>query len=143
MATDDAQRQQLIHTAIATRTGDISDIALQLWRPLSSQLSSIIGEGGFKSLYERSLYLTRAAFPWLAAADASRSVDSLLADLNVNLADRNADDANKANLMLIQTFTNILASLIGERLTIDILVSAWGIPAPGENDAGKEFPHEQ
>jgi hypothetical protein len=143
MATDDAQRQQLIHTAIASRAGDISDIALQLWRPLSSQLISIIGEGGFKSLYDRSLYLTRAAFPWLAAADSSSSVDGLLSELNVSLADYNADEASKAHRMLILTFTNILASLIGERLTIDILVSAWGSPAPGANDAGKEFPHEQ
>jgi hypothetical protein len=45
--------------------------------------------------------------------------------------------------MLILTFTNILASLIGEHLTNDILDSAWGNRAPGSDIAGKESPHEQ
>jgi hypothetical protein len=143
MAADDAQRQQLIRTAMTSRVGEASDIAVQLWRPLSTQLISIIGEGGFKSLYDRSLYLTRAAFPWLGAADSSSSVDGLLSELNVNLASSNADEAEKASRMLIQTFTSLLASLIGERLTIDILASAWGGPAAGTDIAGKEFPHEQ
>jgi hypothetical protein len=143
MATDDAQRQQLIHAAMASRVGEVPDVALQLWPLLSLQLASIIGEGGFKSLYDRSLYLTRTTHPWLMSVESSDSLDNRFAELKASLASADADEAGKASHMLILTFTNILASLIGEHLTIDILKSAWGNRAPGPDIAGKESPHEQ
>lgn len=143
MATDDARRQQLIQSAMANRIGEVPEIALQLWQPLSSQLISIIGEGGFSSLYDRSLYLTRAAFPWLAAGKPLHSIDSRFSELKVSLAKSGTTEASKASHMLILKFTDILASLIGEPLTIDILGSAWGNHASEVDIAGKEFPHEQ
>lgn len=142
MATDEARRQQLIQSAMANFIGEAPDVALQLWQPLSSQLISIIGEGGFNSLYDRSLYLTRAAFPWLAAGEPLRPVDYRFSELKISLAGPDATEASKASHMLILTFTNILASLIGEPLTINILGSAWGNHASELGIAGKEFPHE-
>lgn len=143
MASDEARRQQLIQSAMANRIGEVPEIALQLWQPLSSQLISIIGEGGFSSLYDRSLHLTRAAFPWLEAGEPLRSIDSRFSELKVGLAGPGSTEASKASHMLILTFTDILASLIGEPLTIDILGSAWNKHASELDIAGKEFPHEQ
>jgi hypothetical protein len=140
--TDEARRQQLIQLAMDNSIGEVPDVAIQLWQLLSSQLISIIGEGGFNSLYDRSLYLTRAAFPWLAAGVPSHPIESRFSELKVSLAAQAAPVASKASQMLILTFTNILASLIGERLTIDILGSAWGNHASVSDIAGKEFPHE-
>lgn len=142
MATDEARRQQLIQSAMAKRTGEVHDVVLDLWQSLSSQLISIIGEGGFNSLYDRSLYLTRASFPWIAASESVRSVDHRFSELKLSLAERDPPEAGKASHLLILTFTNILASLIGEPLTIDILSSAWGNHASELNNAGKESPHE-
>lgn len=142
MVTDEARRQQLIQSAMANSIGEVPDVAIQLWHLLSSQLISIIGEGGFNSLYDRSLYLTRAAFPWLAVSEPSRPVECRFSELKVCLGRAEAVEASKASHMLILTFTTILASLIGEHLTIDILGFAWG-NHPSESDiAGKEFPRE-
>jgi len=140
--TDEARRQQLIQSAMENCTGEVPDIAIHLWQLLSSQLISLIGEGGFNSLYDRSLHLTRAAFPWLTAGEPSRPAECRLSDLKVSLAGPSAAETSKASHMLILTFTNILASLIGESLTIDILCSAWGTPLSEPDVAGKEFPHE-
>lgn len=143
MATNDAQWPQLIHRAVARSTGDAADIAIQLWQPLAFQLTLVIGEGGFNSLYARSYYLTREAFPWLMADDpddAAYPADSRFSDLKISLEGQSASEANKASHMLLLTFTNILASLIGEPLTTSILNSAWGDDAAPI--AGKEFSNE-
>lgn len=142
MVTDETRRQQLIQSAMANSIGEVPDVAIQLWQLLSSQLISIIGEGGFNALYDRSLYLTRAAFPWLAAGAPSHPVESRFSELKASLAGPPTSEASKASHLLILTFTNILASLIGERLTIDILGFAWGDHASESDIAGKEFPHE-
>jgi hypothetical protein len=142
METNDVQRQQLIRATVAHRPGKAADVAMALWLPLESELSAIIGEGGFNSLYARSLYLIHASFPWLAAADSSRFVDFQLADLKTSLDCQSAAEASKASLMLLLTFTDILASLIGESLTNGILRSAWGGTAPATDAADKELPHE-
>ena len=115
--------------------------SIQLWRPLASKLVSIIGEGGFNSLYARSLYLTHAPFPWLAPGDTSRFADFRLPDLKISLDGQSATEANKASHMLLLTFTNILASLIGEPLMTNILSSAWGDDAADMAVAVKEIPN--
>ena len=48
--------------------------------------------------------------------------------------------ASEANSLLLITFTDILASLIGEQLTTRILCSAWGNDAQDRPD--KEFKNE-
>ncbi len=142
MATDEAQRQRLIQLSMANRTGEVNDIVIQLLQPLSSQLISIIGAGGFNAIYNRSIFLTRATFPWLTAGEPLSPVDYQFPDLKASLAGPSATEASKASYMLLLTFTNILASLIGEALTIDILGSAWGSQGLEADIAGKEFPHE-
>ena len=142
MLTGNVQRQQLIHTAMMKGEGEAADIAINLWRPLASQLISIIGEGGFIALYARSVYLTQATFPWLASGEASHAADIRFNDLKINLEGQNVIDAKKASHMLFLTFTNILASLIGEPLTASILCSAWDSDASDMDIAGKEFSHE-
>ncbi len=47
---------------------------------------------------------------------------------------------SEANSLLLITFTDILASLIGEQLTTTILRSAWGNDALDSTD--KEFNNE-
>lgn len=142
METGDDRRQQLIHRTIARSTDAAAEVAIQLWQPLASQLISLIGEGGFNALYARSLYLIHADFPWLAPSEAPRCADGRFADLKISLDAQSAPEATKASHMLLLTFTDILASLIGEPLTINILRSAWGGDASELDIVGKEFPHD-
>jgi len=142
MSTSDVRRQQLIQAAMAKHTSEAAEVAMQLWQPLTSQLVSIIGTGGFDALYARSFYITQAMYPWMAPDNASSPADSRLIDLQNSLKGHTATEAHKASFMLILTFTNILASLIGEPLTNSILNSAWGDNAPDKDIAVKELPHE-
>jgi hypothetical protein len=142
MATGEEQRQQLIQKAVARGAGKASEVALGLWQPLTCELVSIIGEGGFDTLFARSLHLTHASFPWLAPGERLRLADFRLAEFAIRLDGQSAGEASRASYLLLQTFTDILASLIGEPLTTGILNSAWDDRALDPDATGKEFPHE-
>ena len=58
----------------------------------------------------------------------------------MNFEGKTAGQASEANNLLLITFTDILASLIGEKLTTTILYSAWGNDASG--GTSKEFKNE-
>jgi hypothetical protein len=100
-------------------------VAIDVWEKLAVQLVSIIGEGGFQSLYSRSLHLTSLTFPWIAGNHPPQTA-SRFADLKINLEGRDSAEAAEANIALLITFIDILALLIGEVLTTSILRSAWG-----------------
>lgn len=138
MATINAQRHKMIRRAVLQRPDAIVDVTISLWERLASELISIIGEGGFQSLYARSVHLTRAAFPWIALDHSGTDADSRFADLSMSLEGRDFTEASEASMALLITFIDILALLIGEHLTTSILRSAWGDEAL--NIAGKEFP---
>lgn len=107
--------------------------SLHLWQCLSLSLISIIGDSGFQSMYIRSLFLAAARFPWLPRSSHvamlkngnTTRFDTLHAALAAQ-AQQDAHEAAEAGIVMLQTFVDILALLIGEHLTTSILVSAWG-----------------
>jgi hypothetical protein len=112
-----------------------------LWEPMATQIISIVGEGGFNSLYARSLFLNQSTFPWLVAASPMPAKsDDRFANLIMSFAAQTPDQVCEAHSRLLITLTDILALLIGEPLTTRILQLAWG------NDilisTGKEFNRE-
>lgn len=108
------------------RPDAVVDVSIRLWEQLARNLSSIIGERGFQSLYKRSLSLTVSRFPWLELDGSAASDASDFAGLKLCLAAQDPAHAGEANIALLITFINILAVLIGELLTSSILRSAWG-----------------
>lgn len=104
----------------------ILDVNVNLWERLASELISIIGEGGFQSLYSRSVHLTSVTFPWIMLSHSSRPADSGFAELKICYGGRHITEASEASITLLITFIDILALLIGELLTTRILRSAWG-----------------
>jgi len=107
------------------RTERVVDAELALWEQMASQILPIVGEGGFNSLYARSVFLTQATFPWLAAYSPSPQTEHRFAELKRCLDGQTPAQASAANRLLLITFTDILASLIGEQLTTRILRAAW------------------
>jgi hypothetical protein len=90
----------------------------------------IVGDGGFNSLYLRALALTQPTYPWLTASlQPSQQAANRFAELVSCLEGQPPEQARTANHLLLITFTDILATLIGEELTLQILRSAWGIAA--------------
>jgi hypothetical protein len=121
MEASDARWAQLIDDAMAC-----SDTAGDaLWQKLADQLIPIIGEGGFSSLYVRSVYLTRASFDYLPYCGASDASEAMLAQLTLCLQGRDALEARAVSRLLLLKFITILASLIGISLMTGIIHSAW------------------
>ena len=133
-------RHQMVESLTARHSGKVADAAVLPWEQVASKIISIVGEGGFHSLYARSLFLSQTGFPWLAACSLSPPPDQRFAELKKCLEAQAPAQACAANSLLLITFTDILASLIGEALTTSILRSAWGNDAPDQTD--KDFKHD-
>lgn len=108
---------------------DGMDSLMQPWQQLAVQLRPLIGESGFCALYVRSARLAAQRFGRSPPALAGKSVDALLASLRAQFATIGHAEAVRANDATLHTFTQLLAGLIGEALTMQLLDSA---PA-GEN----------
>ena len=127
METSELLRQQLVKRRMAQPSEEeVVVTAIDLWEQMATQIISIIGEGGFDSLYMRSVLLTQSTYPWLAAVSLQSKIDLRFTDLKISLEGQIPEQASAANSLLLITFTDILASLIGEQLTIRILRSSWG-----------------
>jgi len=140
METIDLLRHQIIKNLMAQHTEKVEDAAIDLWERMATQIVSIVGEGGFNSLYARSVFLTQSTFPWLTAGSLSSQTDHRFAELKMSFEGRTPAQASEANSLLLITFTDILASLIGEQLTTSILRSAWSYDA--SDRPCKEFKNE-
>lgn len=116
----------MIRRAVTQRPDAIREVTISLWERLASELISIIGEGGFQSLYARSGHLTNATFPWLVLNHPSQLIKSRFEGLKMSLDGRSVTESSEASIALLITFIDILALLIGDLLTTSILRSAWG-----------------
>jgi hypothetical protein len=135
-------RQEIIASLMEQQPGNIADAAMVHWEKLADEIISVVGEAGFASLYERSVYLAQSTFPWLPPGSSSSRVphSHRFAELGMHLADQTPAHARAAHSLLLTTLTDILASLIGEQLTASILRSAWGNLASATS--GKELYNE-
>jgi hypothetical protein len=146
METSDVLRHQLIKSLMAQRNEKFADAAIDLWEQMATQIISIIGEGGFNSLYARSVFLARSTFPWLAVGALPPQADQRFAGLKTSLETQTPAQAGEANNLLLITFTDILSSIIGEDLTTSILRSAWGseeLSSSHPNDASERDGREE
>jgi len=141
METSDLPRHQIINSLMAQHTEKVADASINLWEQMATQIIAIVGEGGFNSLYARSVFLTRSTYPWIATGALPPQADQRFSGLKMSLEEQTPEQASEANRLLLITFTDILASLIGEELTTSILRSAWGSEKllPGHP---KEFKNE-
>lgn len=137
MGTSDLLRHQIIKSLPLLQTKKIPDAAVLIWEQMATQIISIVGEGGFSSLYSRSLVLTQSSYFWLEFDPHSTQAEHRFAELKMCLERQTPAHASEANLQLLITFTDILASLIGEQLTTSILRLAWDYDAA--DSASKEI----
>jgi hypothetical protein len=113
---------------LADRGGENSDAAqiaeatISLWRDIAAALHSIIGRQGVAALYDRSISLTAKEYPWMGHLRAgSNPLD--LPGLQSVLAGQNSRDAAAGAGALLQTFYDVLVSLIGPALCEQLLLS--------------------
>lgn len=91
----------------------------------------MIGQRGSAALYQRSLHLARADYPWLGAAYEGAAERGEFDALRSALAQQTPEHAAAAHDSLLQTFIDLLADLIGESLTQRLLQAAWDSPSSG------------
>ena len=85
METSDLLRHQKIRELMAQRTEKVADAAIDLWEPVATEIISVIGEGGFNTLYARSVFLTQSTFPWFAASSQQPQPEHRFAELKISL----------------------------------------------------------
>ena len=119
-------QHKLIQSLMArSREGGGEDDILAIWEPLATEVVSIVGEAGFNSLYARSIYITEKNCPWYVLPTQVPSTSERFIEIKMNFERLSSAQFNEANSLLLITFIDILASLIGEQLTLRILYSAW------------------
>jgi len=115
-----------ISKAILRRPEALVDVTVSLWEKLAVELVSLIGDGGFQSVYLRSGMLAAARYPWIVLDSSLHQTDLQFAGLRNSLEGRDLTEAGEASIVLLSTFLDILTSLIGELLMTNLLHSAWG-----------------
>ena len=122
----DSMWRQTTDACLSTHPEAIAAVTLRLWSRLAPELILIVGEEGFWPLYARSVRLTSARFPWmLQDATASALSRERFAPLQARLEAQDVAQALLGSSALLNTFLDLLASLVGEALTTHILFTAW------------------
>lgn len=134
------RRHQIIKNHASRPTPTAVQDAIDLWEQMAKQLISIIGEGGFNSLYARSLFLTQSRYPWLAEHELLSPSDQRFTELKICFEAHTPEISTEANHQFLITFSDVLAVLIGEQLTTHLFVTAWDMDA--QDRVNKEFENE-
>jgi len=137
--TDDKRKQLLVQvTASGGATNPLGGTAqlLQPWARLARHLSPLIGESGFCALFGRAGRLVAPQFDWFPATSSFKTIDVLIAALRQSFDGVSADEARIGNIALLDTFTRLLAGLIGDALTNRLLDAA--AQAQGEQKNAQE-----
>jgi hypothetical protein len=116
-----------------TRAQQPADAAVTIWRDVWVALSPIIGVAGAAALYERSLFLTSAEYPWLESVSGSPESGEF-STLRRELSRHTRTDAAAANAALLNSLSQVLGKLIGASLTARLLQPVWdkhGHPTQG------------
>lgn len=124
MQIHDVPLRQLIIELAEPDAEKMVGTVIDQWELIAAHIISIIGEGGFNSLYERSVILTRLKFPWLLTSGLMPSTEQRFINLRASLEGQTTALGSEANCLLLTNFTAILESLIGAQLTTRIFRSA-------------------
>jgi hypothetical protein len=121
-----------IRAALIQRVGadansaTIADAIVAIWREIDAALIPVIGHRGTAALYKRSLYLTAAAHPYLGGMHEGVHTAADPASLASVLAQQSSTVAAAGGAAFLQTFHELLATLVGPSLTERLLRSVWG-----------------
>ncbi|MHA4871120.1 hypothetical protein ACXZ1M_25875 [Duganella sp. PWIR1] len=125
MALNDEQRYRTIQRKVLCEPARVAEVSVALWIQLELQLSAIIGERGFITLYARSVHQASQTYPWLAD-QASPLGAAPFTELQQRLQARGMPESGEASIALLSIFIDTLTLLIGELVTTSILRAAWG-----------------
>lgn len=122
-------RHQLVRTTVGSREDTPGEAAVELWSSFHARLSVPVGERVFSTMFTRTLLIARATTPTLPQPGQPAL---WFTELRTCLDRLPRDEALEVSNLLFITYTDILAELLGEAMTLGLLMSAWGsAPASG------------
>jgi hypothetical protein len=130
MSRDSIQRTLALAAGIAPDAHGVAEATLRIWGQMAARLTPVIGARGVEALFGRSLQMTSVAFPWLSKGDGSNDSADPLANLRASLEAIDPVAGIAGSFALLVTFTDLLATLIGESLTEGLLNPVWTPPKP-------------
>jgi hypothetical protein len=108
----------------------IADAIGAMWADIASALQPVLGRRGVAALFWRTLHVTATRYPWLAPLKAERlDAPDSVADLTALFAAQPPAVAMEAGSVLFATFRELLTTLIGARLSEQLLHAAWSTPS--------------
>lgn len=102
-----------------------ADATFKIWYEIIARMTPVIGTRGVDVLFARSLHLASAAFPCLAIDGETHEGTTLFTNFRARLESCDRHTAEEANYTLMITFTELLATLIGDSLTERLLSPIW------------------
>jgi hypothetical protein len=105
-------------------------------RMLTREAGVDVDAAGVAAIYTRSLHLVQRQFPGLASGRESDQSDGPFVRVQQSLALQQSAVASEAAVALFTTVGELLASFIGEPLTMRLLREAW--PADFASDVTEE-----
>ncbi len=131
MTVTTEDRKQMISRLLTHEPGGADNSAalaeqvLWLWEQIAFHLTPLIGVSGFHTLYARALHLASPHCPGFSAVQPDMAIESLFQNLKNDLVALGHCDAERCGNVLLNTFTDLVESMIGEVLMAQILRSAW------------------
>ncbi|MBA2672768.1 hypothetical protein [Ramlibacter sp.] len=113
----------------------VADATVQALQSFFAELKVLIGNDAVRALYLRALHLALLSFQ--RPAQASQQLEALLAGLRHYLASRQPAAARSDAQALLESLVALLASLIGQPLTLRLVTSAWGSPTAPPTTTGE------
>jgi hypothetical protein len=91
---------------------------------LARAMSPIIGEAGLLAMFARSVRKARALYPCLDSVEVS-DLDTVLERLWSSLGQQEPAAIREIGIALLSNFVELLATLIGDELTLTLFRNAW------------------
>ena len=111
--------------ASGANVGHIATSVVSTWAEIKQAIAPVIGARGVAALYERSLFLTRGQHPWMVPLPNSVEMEMYLPALEAILIQQDSATAAAGGAAHLQTFYEVLSSLIGPSLSDSLLRSIW------------------
>ena len=103
----------------------VAGMVASAFRGIDQALTPIIGQRGVAALYRRSMHLASQTHPWLPRSREGVHPAMDVTALSTELALQTAASAAAAGGQLLQTFCELLTSLIGPSLADRLLRPVW------------------
>ena len=111
--------------ASGTNVLHIASSVVLTWAEIKQAIAPVIGARGVAALYERSLFLTRGQHPWMVPVPDGVEMEMSLPALEAILIQQDSATAVAGGVAHLQTFHEVLSSLIGPSLSDSLLRSIW------------------